>query len=40
MKTKEIPPALAPEALWGKSKKYILRALEAKNRDELGEYQL
>jgi len=32
--------ALSPEALLGKSKLYISRALAAKSRDELGEYQL
>ena len=33
-------PALSTEALWGKSKKYIARALAAKGRGETGEYQL
>lgn len=38
--TDQLTPALSPEALWGKSKKYIARALAAKGRNEMGEYQL
>jgi hypothetical protein len=33
-------PALSMEALWGKSKKYVARALAAKGRGDMGEYQL
>src|ERR1700722_9732136 len=40
MTKKEITPALSPEALLGKSKAYITRALAAKGRREMGEYQL
>ncbi|MCK1582427.1 hypothetical protein IVB03_23390 [Bradyrhizobium sp. 168] len=38
--TKQIAPALSPEALLGKSKAYISRALAAKNTKDMGEYQL
>lgn len=38
--TEAIAPALSSEALWGKSKKYITRALAAKARGDRGEYQL
>lgn len=40
MTARQIVPALSPEALLGKSKAYIARALAAKNAKELGEYQL
>jgi hypothetical protein len=40
MTTKEIAPALSPEALLGKSKVFIARALAAKNQKAMGEYQL
>jgi len=40
MTKKEIAPSLSPEALFGKSKTYIARALAAKSRHEMGEYQL
>lgn len=40
MTAKEIAPALSPEALLGKSKVYIARALAAKSRKAMGEYQL
>lgn len=36
----EVAPALSPEALLGKSKIYIARALAAKGRKAMGEYQL
>jgi hypothetical protein len=38
--TKEIAPALSAEALSGKSRAYIARALAAKGRNDMGEYQL
>lgn len=38
--TEQIHPALAPDALFKKSQVFISRALAAKARSELGEYQL
>lgn len=38
--TEPVTPALSAEALWGKSKKYIARALAAKGRGDMGECQL
>ena len=40
MSAKEVPPALAADALLGKSRVYIGRALVAKARQDTGEYQL
>ena len=40
MTAREIPPTLSPEALLGKSKIYIARALAAKSQNLMGEYQL
>jgi hypothetical protein len=40
MTTKQVVPALSPEALLGKSKTYTARALAAKDAKDLGEYQL
>jgi hypothetical protein len=40
MTIKEVTPALSSDALLGKSKKYIQRALAAKSRKEMAEYQL
>ena len=38
--SKELAPALSTDALLGKSKVYITRALAAKGRGDMGEYQL
>lgn len=40
MSASDITPAFSSEALLGKSKSYIARALSAKNRRDMGEYQL
>ena len=40
MTTKLVPPALEPQAILAKSKLYISRALAAKARQDMGEYQL